>query len=279
MSRLLSRALLASVLAVTSCALFHGSGPKFQPVSDADYGRLAAGQMAPVDAARRQVTAARDASARARLRLEEAEHEAQLAQADQTAARADSERSLAEQGAASSSKAPDVVAQAQEAAARAELRRRAAQAHAAYAQRLVGARQAEVEAADDQVAVREAELDRAKLTALSQADIPAATKYNPASFDARVADAQKRYQEARAKANDSLHQADQTHSAWLALNDQYQQRLQGPTAQGGTGAAAPLQPGTAPTGPDEAARAPAAPPSPPPAPPAPPAPQGTAAGQ
>jgi hypothetical protein len=276
MLRLLSRASLAAALIVSACAMFRGGGnPKFTPVSDADYGRLAPGQMAPVDAARGQTFAARDAAARAKLRLEEAQHESELAQAEQTAARADTEHARAEQDAAASSKAPDVLARAQESAVRAELHRRAAQAHAAYAQKLMAARQAEADAADDQVKVRDAELDRSKLTALSQAGIPAATKYSPASFDARVAEAQRKYQEAKARADDAVHQANQTHNDWMALNDQYRQRLQGSAAQTGTGTAqaAPLIPGTAPPQPGEAARAPAQPP------PAPPAPQGTATGQ
>ncbi len=261
-----SRASLLAVLALTSCALFQRNrGPEYQPVSDADFGRLRPSQMGPVDAARGQAFAARDAQARATLRLEEAKHEAELAQAEQTAAQADAQRAQAMQDAAASSNAPDVKASAQEATVDAELHRRAAQAHAAYAQRLMAARQAEVDAAARLVEVRDAELDRAKLTALSQAGIPAATKYQPSTFDARVADAQRDYQQAKARADGALQEADQVHNAWLALDDQYQQRLQG-AAQTGTGAGsataergAPLPPATAPPQPGEAIRAPAAP--------------------
>jgi hypothetical protein len=221
------------------------------------------------------------------LRLEEAKHEGDLAQAEETAARADSERARAEQDAAATSNAPTAKAQAQEAAADAELHRRAAQAHEAYAQRLLASRQAEMDAAGELVKVREAELERAKLTALSQAGVPAATKYDPAPFDAYVADAQRDYQRARAKASDALHQADETHNAWVALNQQYQARLQGAAAQTGTGVAqgggaaqdAPLGPATAPPQPGEATHAPAKAPAAPPAPQPAPAPTGTPAGQ
>lgn len=262
-----SRASFIAVLALCSCSLFQRNrGPGFEPVSDADFGRLTASQMGPVETARRQLFADRDARARTTLRLEEAKHEAELAQADGTAARADTQRAQAEQAAAASSNAPDLKARAEEAAIQAELHRRAAQAHAAYAQKLLAARQAEVDAADNLVKVREAELERAKLMALSQARIPAAAKYHPATFDARIADAQRGYQHARARADDALQQAGQVHGAWVALNGQYQARLQGgnPT---GTGAApgaptaqpGPLVPGTAPPQPGEAAQAPAAP--------------------
>ena len=277
---MLRRVSLASVLAAltaSGCAMFHHGRAEFKPVSDADFGRLAPDQMGPVDAARGQVFAAGDAVSRATLRLEEAKHEAELAQAEQTSARADKERARAEQDAAQSSNAPDVKARAQESAVRAELHARATQAHAAYAQRLLQARQAELDAAGAHVKVREAELERAKLTALAQAGIPAATKYDPAPFDAHVADAQRDYQQDWARASSALREADQTRNAWVALNQQYQARLQGAAAQTGTGTSqGPLAPGTSPTDASEAVNAPA---SPPPAPPAPPAPQGTTSGQ
>jgi hypothetical protein len=266
-----TRPLLLAVLATCSCALFQrNQGPRFKPVSDVDFGRLTPGQMGPVDAARGQAFAARDAQARATLRLEEAKHEAEFAQAEGTAGQADTQRAQAELDAAASSNAPDVKARAQEAAIEAELHRRAAQAHAAYAQKLMTARQAEMDAAAGMVKVRDAELERAKLTALSQARIPAATKYSPATFDAKVADAQRGYQQARARADDALAQAEQVRGAWVALNDQYQSRLQGRPAATGTGTApaaggqdTPLTPATAPPQPEEAIRAPAgAPPAP-----------------
>jgi len=265
-----TRVPLLAVLALSSCALFqHGRGPRFKPVSDVDFGRLNTSQMGPVDAARGQLFAARDAQARTTLRFEEAKHEAQLAQAEGTAAQADAQRAQAEQEAAASSNAPDVKARAQEGAIQAELHGRAAQAHAAYAQKLLAARQAEVDAAGEMVKVREAELERAKLTALSQAGIPAAAKYDAATFDARVADAQRNYHQARARVDEAMHQAEQVQGAWVALNDQYQSRLQGGTGTGAGAAPAavgqgtPITPATAPPQPGEAARAPAsAPPAP-----------------
>ncbi|HET6440199.1 MAG TPA: hypothetical protein VFG59_19200 [Anaeromyxobacter sp.] len=266
--RRLSLVSLAGALLFCGCAMFHHRGPQFKPISDTDYGRLAPSQLGPVDQARSRLFEANDSVARAKLELEKAQHEGELARADQTAARADTERARAEQDAAHSSNDPTAKARAQEDQADAELRTRSAQGHAAYAQRLVEARQAEVEAATQLVNVRQAELERAKLTALSQARIPAATKYDPAPFDAHVADAEQAYQQARASASEAGHAADQARNDWSTLDQQYQARIHGQAGEGTAGATPP--PGQQGTG---SAGAPASPPpAPPPPPPAAPPP-------
>lgn len=232
---------LAAVALLAGCSAVHGRHSGYRPVADTDYARLRPDQLGPVDQARVAEGAARDEVARAKLRLEQAQSEIAMARADQTAARAAGQRAAAQRDRALSSNAPAARAGAQEAAAEAELQARAAQAHMAYAQRLVEARRAEREAADRLVVVRQAELERARLSALAQAGVPAATKYDPAAFDARVADAQRDYQQRRADAAQRLDLAQQNENAWRVLHAQYQARVEGPGRTYGTGAGAQQQ--------------------------------------
>lgn len=242
MSRLTLLALASATLLAGACSMVGGHRAEFKPVSDTDYGRLGPSQLGPVDQARTAAAAARDDVARAKLRLQQAQNEIALARADQTAARAAVQRAQAQASAATGSNDPNAKAQAQEAAAQAELQTRSAQAHMAYAQRLAEARQAEVDAGDQQVALREAELEKSKLTALTQAGIPAATKYNPATFDARVAGAQQEFSQRRAEADERMHAAMQNENAWRTLHAQYQARVSGPVQGTGAAPAAPPQP-------------------------------------
>jgi hypothetical protein len=242
---------VASLLA-GGCSMIRGKHAQFKPVSEPDYGRLQPNQLAPVDAARAAVSSANDEVARAKLRLEQASNDVEMARADLTAAQAATQRAQAQGDAAASSNDPNAKARAQEAAAEAELQTRSAKAHLAYGQRLVEARQAEIDTAEKEVALRQAELDKAKLTALSQARIPAASKYDPATFDARVAGAQKDYSEQRAEADRRMHAAKQAENAWRTLHAQYQARIQGQPAGTGAGPAAPPPPSPAPPPPPRA---------------------------
>lgn len=251
-------ALASVMLAAGGCSMFHGSSKaEYKPVSDTDFGRLQPQQLGPVDAARTAVFGARDEVARAKLRLQQAENEVEMARADQTAARAAKQRAAAQADAASKSQDPYAKAGAQEAAAQAELQTRSAQAHMAYSQRLVAARQADLDAAERQVTLREAELEKAKFTALTQAGIPASTKYNPSTFDAHVAGAQQEYAQRRADADQRLQEARQTENAWRTLHAQYTQRVQG-RGQTATGTGAAGGPAAPPAG----GGRPAPPPSP-----------------
>jgi hypothetical protein len=258
-TRSASAGALAACLASTSgCAMFH-RGPAFKPVSDADFGRLTPAQMGPVDAARSDLFSAHDAVARAKLRAQEAEQETERARADQTAARAELQRAGAELDAAQDSADLAAKTRAQELDATARLRSEEARAHAAFAQRQVDAREADVDAADAHVKVAEAQLERSKLTALRQAGLGAASKYDPATFDARVAAAEKDYQEARARANDAGRKSDSARLTWSGLAQQYQARTQPTGPASGTGAG--VAPGAPPQLP---APAPDQPPAPPP---------------
>jgi hypothetical protein len=240
---------LAAVSTLTGCSMFQ-RGPRFQPVSEADFGRLSPAQMGPVDSARGELFSAHDAVARAKLRLQEVQQEPARARADETAARAELQRAGAELDAAASSADPGAKARAKELDAAARLRAQAARAHTGFAQRQVDARQAEVDMGEARVEVAEAELERAKLTALRQARIAAATKYDAAPFDAHVAQAEKGFQDARARAAEAARRSDQSRFAWSTLTQQYQARVQGESPPAGTGAGQAL---------------PVAPPPPPPA--------------
>jgi hypothetical protein len=238
--------LLAAALLAGGCSMFQDRKAEFRPVSDADYGRLAPDQLGPVTAARDQLFAARDEVARAKLRLQQAENEAELARADQAMVRAAVQRAKAEGKAARESNAPEAKAKAQEAAAQAELQARSARAHLAYANELGRARQAELDAAERLVKVREAELEQAKLQALSQAGIPAATKYDASLFAARVAEERKEHLEAQSEARVRFADAQKGENTWRTLHAQYEERVQG---QGATATGAGSEPVPAPQAP------------------------------
>jgi hypothetical protein len=260
------RWLVGTVWLIAGCSMFQGEKAEWTPVADEDYGRLTPAQLGPVDAARAQLHVAGDEVARSKLRISEAQNEVDMARADQDAAAASQEHAAVQAHTAKSSNDPNAKAQAQESAAAAELQSRSAQAHLAYANQLVKARQKELDAANEQVKMREAELDRSKLTALSEAGLPAANKYDPSLFDARVAGARKDFYQAQANARKQLTGAQHAEDSWRTLHSQYQARVQAApstgaatsgTASSGTGAGP--QPAPAP------AQAPTQNPPPPPA--------------
>lgn len=221
-----------ALTAALACAGEGRRGPEFQPVSEVDFGRLSPDQLQPVTAARADATAARDAVARAELRAQGARSEADYARADQSTAKADLERAAAAAKGAQASGDPGDAARAQELEAAARLRQQAADAHLAYAERLVKARTADVAAARAERTRADVAVERAKLTALEQAQIPAATRYDPARFDERLAVATRAAQEARAKAAEEDRAALQALGSWQTLQQRWQARVQG---MGGTG--------------------------------------------
>jgi len=218
--------LAAASLLASGCSMFQDKKAEFRPVSDADFGRLSPDQLGPVEGAREKLSIARDEAARAKLRLQQAENEAELARADQAMVKAAMQRAQAEQNVARRSNAPEAKARAQEAAAQAELQARSSRAHLSYANNLGAARRAELDAAEALVKVREAELEAAKLDALSQAGIPAATKYDASLFAARVAEVRKEYLEAQSEAKVRMAEAKQGENTWRTLHAQYQERVQ-----------------------------------------------------
>jgi chromosome segregation ATPase len=215
-------------IAVTlvACAALACAGSKAQKkpvtVSDADYGRLQPGQTQPVDQARADLGSARDALARAKLRQSEAKGQVGLVEADLQAAASARTRAetLAKQAKASAD--PVQVEQARAAAESAELRRRTAEAHQQYVRSLEQTRNAEVTAAERRVAYEEARVELAKLQALQEAKVPAATKYQPAELEARVANARKEMEDAENKARTLQSQMANAERQWQELNRQMQ---------------------------------------------------------
>ncbi len=201
-------------------------------VSPADLGRLAPEQMGPIQTARGDLDASRDAVSRARLRLQDARHEEAYARADRTQADADRQRADAQLRTSGEAGDARLAARATELVEAASLRAQAADARLDYARRLVAAREAEAQAAEARVRRGEWEVERAKLTALREAQIPAASKYDPAPLERRVAEAARAEDGARARARDLDHQAAAAHARWRGLLDRYEARARGIGATG-----------------------------------------------
>jgi chromosome segregation ATPase len=216
-----------ALAAVAGCAGMRGGARQNAPVaqvSDADFGRLAPGQMAPVDQARQFLASAKDEQGRAKLRQQDTMHEADLAKADQAAAASDAQRAEAQAKIANDSREPALLEQARQLREQAQQHKSAADAHADYAKRLAEARQASVKAADQQVALGEAKVEWAKLQALQQANIPAAGKYDAGQFQTRVNEAQKSFDVALQKARELEGQATASQQRWEELQKQIQAR-------------------------------------------------------
>lgn len=212
---------IAALLLLGACAVF----PRFKPVSEMDMGRLAPGQLGPLQRARLQAASAEDEVARATLRLQDAALMVELGAAGRTATRGELQLARARQRAAASTNDPAELARAGELWVLAVLHDRSTQAHAAHALRLVEARRAELDAAGALVQLRAAEIDRAALQALLAASIPEASAYDPAAFEARVAAARQRYRRALDVAARAGREADGVQDACNALDGQYQARL------------------------------------------------------
>jgi colicin import membrane protein len=226
-----------AVLALCAAAALGCSSPqraKPQPttVSAADVGRLSPEQMGAVQSARSDVDAARDALDRARLRLQDARHEEWYARADRTQADADRQRGEAQLRAAQEAGDGRAAGRAQELVAAAALRAQAADARLEYARRLIAARQSGVDAYQARVARAEWDVERAKLAALREAQIPAASKYDAASLDRRGADLARAEDASVARSRELDRQATTAFDRWRSLVDRYEARLR---ASGQTG--------------------------------------------
>jgi chromosome segregation ATPase len=216
------RKLAVAVLASAALACAGSKAQKPVTVSDADYGRLQPDQTQPVDQARADLGNARDALARAKLRHNQAKSQAGFAESDMQSAEAARTRAETLAKAARASADPAQIEQARAAGEAAELRRRTAQAHAQYANSLDQTRAAEVTAAERRVAYEEARVEQAKLQALQQAKVPAATKYQAAELEARVANARKEMDDAQNKARTLESELANVEKQWQELNRQMQ---------------------------------------------------------
>ena len=222
-------AVLAVALAATTAAC--RSAPRTPPppapvatVSDADLGRLAPEQMGPVQAGRAALGEARDAVARAQLRLQDSRHEEGWANAERAQAEGDRLRAAAELSAAREAGDARKASIATERADAAALRTQAADARLQYGRSLVAAREAEVNAAEARVRRAEWEVERSKLVALREAQVPAATKYDPAPLDRRIAEVARAEEAARARARDLGGAARASFERWRTLTDRYEAR-------------------------------------------------------
>ena len=220
MNRTMTSALLLGALA--GCGA-HGAaqGPQ---VSDTDFGRLGPTQTASVDEAHHFVASAQDELGRAKLRAQEAHHELDLAKADQAEASAAAQRAEADKKAADQSRAPTDVERARQAQEQARLRKAAADARLDWANRLIQANEASIEAANRQVELASARVEWAKLQAMQQAGVPAATKYDAGKFQSRAASAQKGFDDALKHARELQGQASASQQRWQDAQRQLQAR-------------------------------------------------------
>jgi hypothetical protein len=193
-------------------------------VADADLGRLAPDEMGPVQASRSQLDEARDAVARAQMRLQESRHEDDWANADKAAAESDRLRAAAELATAKDTGDQRRASIARDHAAAAVLRAQSAQARLDYARKLVQARDAEAKVAEARARRLEWEVERSKLTALHEAGLPAASKYDAAPIDGRIAEAAKAEDAARARARELGGSARAAYDAWRSVHEQYEAR-------------------------------------------------------
>jgi hypothetical protein len=147
--RTLALAAALTALSTTACSSTPKKAVAEQPVrtvADADLGRLGPDQMGALQTARGALHEARDAVARARLRLLESKHEDNWANAEKASAEGDRLRAAAELAAAKEAGDQGRAGLAAERAEAAALRGQAADARLEYARRLVTARDAEVKA-------------------------------------------------------------------------------------------------------------------------------------
>jgi len=157
--------IFATALVAAGCA----SGPP--TVLDADYGRLRPDQAGSVDSARSELARAHDELAAAKSKNAEAAKEGQAAKVEQEAAKKELER--------------------------AEKRAEAAEARVEYAQQLKEARLAAEAAAQQRVELAAAKVELLKLQALEQAKMQPSKQYDSKAFYGRVADSQKKLDDAQ----------------------------------------------------------------------------------
>jgi hypothetical protein len=220
----IAAALAAATLACRSTPKKASSEAPIRTVADADLGRLAPEQMGPVHESRAALNEARDAVARAQHRLRESRHEEAWANADKAAAESDRLRAAAELSTAKDAGDQRLAAVASDRGEAAALRAQAAEARLDYARKLVQAREAELRTAEARARRAEWEIERAKLTALRDAGVPAASKYDAAPIDRRVAEAVKAEEGARARAGELGTTARAAQDHWQSLTERYEAR-------------------------------------------------------
>jgi hypothetical protein len=207
----------AVLLAIATGCAGNAAPKKAFAVSDADYGRLAAGQTTPVDEARAQLALASDELGRAKLAVVNLQHEGDLARSDQASASADASRAAAQTKIGKDSNEPGQIQQARDDTKAAQQNKAVADARVAYSKKLVDSQSAQIVAAERKVDLMTEKVNVAKLQALDDAAIPAAGKYDRATAMQRVAEAQRAYDGARSKAAAEAHETANAKARWQQL--------------------------------------------------------------
>ena len=183
-------------------------------VSDADFGRLTAGQSTRVAEARAQLALARDELGHAKLSVVNDRHEGELARSDQASASADRSRAAAQTQIGKDSNEPLQMQQARDDTDSAEKSMALADARLAYSKKLAASQAAQVAAAERKVDLMTLKVNLAKLQSLDDAAIPAAGKYDRETAMKRVVDAQRAYGRAIAIADAALAETTAAKEQW-----------------------------------------------------------------
>ncbi len=182
---------MRSITIVAVAVAVAGCGHEAPAVLDADYGRLRPDQAGAVDGARTELARAHDELAAARASSTEAARDEKAAVTERDAAKRDLDR--------------------------AEKRLEAADARSDYAATLVGARKAAEAAAQQRVDLSAAKVELLKLQALEQAKLQPSKAYDDKAFYGRVADSQKRLDDAQEKVKKLEQQASDGKRRWEDL--------------------------------------------------------------
>ena len=106
----------------------------------------------------------------------------------------------------------------------ANLRLKAAQARTEFAKRFIGARQADVDRAKFHVELAEKKVEQAKMQALRDHSIPAASKYDPGAIDSRVANMERQLEKLDQKLRTAELESQNAQQVWVDINRRYEAR-------------------------------------------------------
>ncbi len=193
-----------------------------KPVQHIDNGalvRLNEQQMQPVDEARVEEGRARDNIARAKVAVQDARAKIEIAKAEREVAVAQEKRSKAEHDLMVSQKAdmPDID-RARADFVVAQQRVQAVDFKIEYLNRTVGIAQIDQQVAEEHAIVAETATERAKYQALQGANSNEIRGLNPATIDARLADAQAKEANLRKQAADKRVALVDAYNKWQELD-------------------------------------------------------------
>lgn len=176
-----------------------GGAPRVpDKVLDAEAAKLDPAASAQLSTAREELEQSRAGVARATDAVGQAQQEAKLAESEQK-------------------KVEVEVEVAKKALADAELRRKAADARRAYADKLVNARVAAEDAAKAHVELADAKLEHSKVVAIQQVNARAGEQFRRSDFTERLADSQRKVEDADRKARALEQEATERQHRWEDL--------------------------------------------------------------